>query len=100
MKMRQRSQHCIQPFFFSVIGWSLLMIMANRLAAQPSSEPLARFWRTDGVVNAIVITNKIAYIGGDFGYLGPYSGAAGLFDGDFGDPLPGFPELDGIVNTV
>src|SRR3954471_13155987 len=71
-----------------------------QLRAQPSSDPLPNFWRTDGTVNATVITNNIAYIGGDFTYVGPATGAAGLVDPDFGEALPGFPNLVGIVRAV
>jgi hypothetical protein len=71
-----------------------------QLRAQPSSDPLPNFWRTDGTVNAVVVTNNLAYIGGDFTYVGPSTGAAGLIDPDFGEALPGFPQLNGTVRAI
>ncbi len=73
---------------------------AVRVKAQASSDPLPNFWRTDGVVNSVVVTNNTAYIGGDFGYVGPANGAAGLVDPDFGDPISGFPKLNGTIRAI
>ena len=100
MKVLQLSADSIKLFVFSITWCSTLIGVPSRLAAQPVSEPLSQFWRADGFVNAIVITNNVAYIGGDFTYLGPASGAAGLLETDFGDPLPGFPKLVGTVRAV
>ena len=44
--------------------------------AQPSSVPLASFWRTDGPVYTIVVKTNTAYIGGQFTYVGPDTGVA------------------------
>src|SRR5437868_4135417 len=87
---------------FAFANYLFLACVATltQLLAQPSSDPLPNFFRTDGTVNAIVVTNNIAYIGGDFTYVGPTTGAAGLVDPDFGETLPGFPALVGIVRAV
>ncbi len=77
-----------------------MICVAPSLRAQPASDPLRTFWRTDGAVLAMAVTNGIAYVGGDFRYLGPPSGGAELFSASTGDPLPGFPGLDGRVNTI
>lgn len=100
MKVLQLSTDSIKLFLFSIIWCSALISVPSRLLAQPVSEPRSDFWRADGIVNAVAITNNIAYIGGDFSYLGPASGAAGLFFSDFGDVIPGFPKLVGTVRTV
>lgn len=92
-----------------IITSSLRLLLALLLAgaalsqqaqAQPSSTPRDDFWRTDGAVNSIVSTNGVAYIGGDFNYVGPASGAAGLLDSLGGDPITGFPKLNGTVRTI
>ncbi|MEO8429061.1 MAG: hypothetical protein ABI651_18370, partial [Verrucomicrobiota bacterium] len=100
MKALKLSKDCIKLSLFPIIWCSIFISMPSQLAAQPVSEPLSQFWRADGFVNAVVITNNVAYIGGDFTYLGPATGAAGLLETDFGDPLPGFPTLVGSVRTV
>jgi hypothetical protein len=70
------------------------------VTAQASSDPLPDFWRTDGIVNAVAIANNTAYFGGDFGYVGPANGAAGLVDPDFGGTFDGFPKLNGIIRAI
>jgi len=82
------------------LGCFAFLALPNRLLAQPTSEPLSNFWRTDGFVNAIAATNNLAYIGGDFTYIGPGNGAAGLLDSSTGLPVAGFPKLDGVVYAV
>jgi hypothetical protein len=85
----------------TLLACSLLAFSTDvRVKAQASSDPLPRFWRTDGFVNAIVVANNTAYIGGDFGYVGPANGAAGLVDRDFGVALDGFPKLNGTVRAI
>jgi Domain of unknown function (DUF5122) beta-propeller len=100
MKVLKLSTNSIKLFLFLILCSSTFINMPVRLVAQPASEPRSEFWRADGFVNAVVITNNVAYIGGDFSYVGPASGAAGLLAADFGDVVPGFPKLVGTVRAV
>ena len=97
-----------QPFpYYSTHGRThllpalvFILLGVGRLLAQPASEPLSYFWQTDGIVNALVVTNSTAYLGGDFSYVGPRSGGAGLVDATTGAAQPGFSKLDGTINAV
>src|SRR2546430_6189581 len=49
--------------------------------AQTFSEtPSEKFWETDGPVNAIADGGEVVYLGGSFGYAGPYTGCAVALD--------------------
>ena len=61
--------------FLSAIALLPLIAMA-----QPASKPNRDFWRPDGPVRSAIVTNGILYFGGSFSYIGPASGAAGLWD--------------------
>jgi len=63
------------------------------LHAQPASTPLADFWQTDGPVHAIAATNDQVYIGGDFDYVGPATGGAGVVSGATGEAEFNFPKV-------
>ena len=84
MSMRVFNLRFLKRCATSVACSLLAFPVSLRVLAQASSDPLPNFWRTDGIVNAVAIANNTAYIGGDFGYVGPANGAAGLVDTDFG----------------
>jgi len=73
---------------------------AVRLHAQPSSVPLKHFWRTDGPVLAILVTNDTVYLGGQFNYVGPDNGNANVVDAATGELRPGFPKVNGPVHCA
>lgn len=72
-------------------------MIAARSHAQPSAVAESRFWRPDGPVNAILVTNDTVYLGGLFSYIGPSTGSAGVVDATTGDIQTGFPRVEGIV---
>lgn len=72
-------------------------MIAARSYAQPSVVPESRFWRPDGPVNAILVTNDTIYLGGQFSYVGPSTGGAGVIDATTGSIQDGFPRVEGIV---
>ena len=67
--------------------------------AQPSTLPYADYWRTDGPIRAAAATNGILYIGGDFTYVGPASGSAGVWDTATQSARP-FPILQSLNSQV
>lgn len=78
---------------FTLLAWA----NHSLVQAQPSGTPLPHFWRPDGPVYSILITNGLTYLGGTFGYVGPDSGAAGVFDLSTGEAKRGFPKIEGSV---
>ena len=76
---------------------SLHVLFQLPALAQPSDVPLTRFWRLDGPVQAIVITNATTYVGGAFSYVGPDSGGAGVISVATGQAKRGFPKIEGSV---
>src|ERR1051326_1182480 len=62
------------------------------LKAEEALRIRGEFWQTDGSVRAILVTNDVAYIGGQFSYIGPGTGGGGrllLSSGsDIGAPFP------------
>jgi trimeric autotransporter adhesin len=79
---------------------AILLSGVSRLEAQPSATVDRKFWMTDGPVNAILVTNDSIYLGGDFTYVGPRTGPAGLFDQASGELLTLPPQFNGIVRAV
>ncbi len=75
----------------------VLFSCVSGVHGQPSDSPLPQFWRTDGQVNALLVTNGITYLGGTFGYVGPDSGSAGVVDLTTARTKRGFPKVAGEV---
>ncbi len=69
-------------------------------AAVPSSVP-SRFPVTDGIVNAIAVDGRTAYIGGEFSNVGAPTGPLALLSPDTGDVVRSFPSFgSGPHSTV
>ena len=94
------------PFQYSCRGGGgLLGLLATAcctsltVQAQPSTLPYADYWRTDGPIRAAADANGILYIGGDFTYVGPASGSAGVWDPATQSARP-FPTLQSLNSQV
>ena len=72
----------------------------SQLHGQPAAFPNSQFWLTDGPVNAILATNGVVYIGGDFSYVGPHTGPLVLFDQTTGGLQAVPPPINGTIKTV
>jgi len=81
-----------------VIAACVMMVQA--IHAQPSSTPDQEFWRTDGPVLTMAVTADRIYLGGQFNYIRPYTGGAGVVDLDFGAPNMPFPTVVGVVTSA
>lgn len=77
--------------------WATLVAIAPGAAATPSLR--SEMAVTDGVVNAVVVSGGIVYLGGAFSQAGPATGSAAALDVTTGLPL-GFPEVGGDVRAV
>src|SRR6185503_17423578 len=62
--------------------------------AQP---PPAALWLANGTVQATALVGDTLYIGGNFSYVGPRNGGAGLLDATTGDPVAVWPAVNGDV---
>jgi hypothetical protein len=82
------------------LGLVCLALAALCCHAQPSSVPLERFWRTDGPVLAVLVTNDTVYLGGQFNYVGPDTGGASVVDATTAELRPGFPAVNGPVYSA
>jgi trimeric autotransporter adhesin len=69
-------------------------------AQQLSTIPRQDFWVTDGAVNAIAVTNDRVFIGGDFRYVGPYTGGGVPVDMNTMQPVAKYPKVNGSVHAV
>ncbi|HMO65024.1 MAG TPA: hypothetical protein PKE47_07355 [Verrucomicrobiota bacterium] len=73
---------------------------SSKVNAQASAEPAARFWRPNGPVLALLVTNQTVYLGGSFSYVGPSTGPAGVASLETGKLRPGFPLVEGLVTSA
>ena len=79
---------------FALIAW------AASSSAPLSETPNPNTWVTDGAVHAIARTPCANYIGGNFKYVGPYTGSGALVNATTGELGPPFPHFDGIIYAV
>jgi hypothetical protein len=83
---------------YALLVWACPM--ATRVWGQPASFPSKNFWRTDGPVFKVLVTNETVYLGGDFSYVGPNTGGAGLVDLQSGQAQRTFPRVEGTVSAA
>lgn len=75
----------------------LMLGTSPKVDAQASAAPEVRFWRPNGPVLALLVTNQTVYLGGSFSYVGPATGPAALASLETGELRPGFPLVEGVV---
>lgn len=89
------------PLLLLALGVAtLLQFGIGQTQAQPSPAFDRKFWLTDGPVNSVLVTNGAIYVGGDFSYVGPRTGPAGVFDQVTGEWLRSPPPVLGVIRTV
>src|SRR3954469_22441827 len=67
--------------------------------ADPVTAP-TETWVPDGEVHAVALSGPIAYLGGNFTRLAPYTGSPAVFNAAHGDLRQPWPQVDGIVEAV
>ena len=91
----------VPPIFVAVLALAagaIGLVCPSRTQAQ-SDIPREETWVTDGPVHAIARTTDTVYIGGDFSYMGPYTGCGVPIDTATGQTLTPFPKVNGSVRT-
>jgi putative cell wall-binding protein len=84
------------------LGMTYLVRPTTAFAHTVTAEP--DFWVTDGnangVVNDILTTNDVTYIGGVFTTVGPYRGHGVPLSVSSGQPTGTFPQVNDVVRSV
>src|SRR3954468_23414359 len=83
----------------TAIVLALAAVFAPEAFADALSAP-AETWVPDGEVHAVAISGPIAYLGGNFTRLAPYTGSSAAFDAASGDLRQPWPQVDGAVEAV
>jgi hypothetical protein len=96
--MRYHSRYC--SWGCQVVLWLCCLFISWRLPAQPVQTTDHRFWRVNGPVNDICVVSNIAFLGGDFTYVGPATANAAWVDLNTGAPLTGYPDLKGQIYCI
>jgi hypothetical protein len=84
----------------TLLRFILLLLSSQLVFSQLSQAPLRRFWNTDGPIYCMTEINGLIYVGGSFGYVGPYTGNAAAVETGTGALIPNFPIINGIVTSV
>ena len=95
--MKKHAYSCLARSVRVGLSFVALGLAADRSQAQPSSVPLAHFWRTDGPVLAAAVQSNTLYLAGQFSYIGPGTGGAGVVNDTTAAAKPGFPVVNGSV---
>ena len=84
-------KYCIATLF------ALLVLCAGTASSQTTFNSL---YATNGTVNAVVVSGNTIYIGGEFTYVGPNTGAGAAIDTSTGAPDLAFPNVNGVIYAV
>jgi len=80
---------------------ALCLITLASFAGSATSQVLdTKFWVTNAEVNAMVLSGGVAYLGGQFTYVGPRTGAFVGINNVTGAPVGPFPFVRGIVHEI
>ena len=85
-----------------IIGTLVVGVAIGGLLSAAHAQVLVgeQTWITDGNVRTVVRGGGRLYLGGDFGYVGPATGAAVVLDADSGAPVVPPAELTGVVQDA
>lgn len=76
------------------------MLAAPHAYSQCQSGPRTDWWIVDGPVRAVAIRDQVAYLGGEFTYVGPRTGPLVMFDPFFAESVLTAPRIRGVVYAV
>jgi hypothetical protein len=86
------------------LGASLVLLLlwldSARAAFQPAEIPRPDFWLPDGVVHAVLETNGVIYLGGEFTSLSPNLPTSAMLSAVNGHADLTFPPVSGIIYSA
>src|SRR6266487_4777773 len=85
---------------FPIILFHCFLSLHQSAWSQLSTVPRDDFWIPDGEVNALLVTNGLVYIGGNFQNVGPQRAFGADVNGNTGEADFGSPRIDGPVTAV
>jgi hypothetical protein len=83
----------------ALLALGIAAALAGPAAADPPGAPLST-WIPDGEVKAVAVSGKIAYLGGNFGRIAPYTGGSARLDASSAAAKAPWPQVAGTVNAV
>ena len=89
--------------FFSIIIIFLIVFVNKTFINLTITSPTKQEekWIVNGPIYAVLpTTNNITYLGGDFSYIGPYTGGGVILNTVNNQLLSSFPKINGVINTV
>jgi trimeric autotransporter adhesin len=91
----------VSNFLGSTPSWEarLTVVFPSPPELQPSDVPREEFWHPDGPVYAIVETNGVVYVGGQFSSVLDNGGKGALLDLSSGLADPQFPKFNGAITA-
>jgi hypothetical protein len=66
----------------------------------PDATPRENAWVTNGTVHAVAVADGVTYLGGQFTYIGPYTGQVVVLDATTGVVDPSQPRANGTVHAT
>lgn len=101
--MRQslfRATAAAAVFLHPLVFLGLLLWPTSPRAQELSPSPDLRYAITDGEVRAFADGGDVVYLGGTFGYVGPYTGGWATLDATTGTPSGRWPLVHGKVTAM
>jgi hypothetical protein len=83
----------------STVCYCFVMENPDHLLAVSSYTPDDNLWIPNGFVYSSIVDGNFLYIGGNFDYVGPYTGHGVTVDTLIGTVNSSFPEVNGSINT-
>jgi hypothetical protein len=97
MGKRMKSSKHINYWIVVAVGAAALLLDGRSVFSQLSETPQEDTWITNGTVRAITRTAETVYLGGDFTYVGPYTGCGVPLNKSTGKAARVFPKVNGDV---
>ena len=86
-------------FLIVFVNKTFINLLSHKTITSPTKQE--EKWIVNGPIYAVLpTTNNITYLGGDFSYIGPYTGSGVILNTVNNQLLNSFPKINGVINTV